>query len=220
LEYGLPVREYYFVLNDRFKGAHPTVETVLLRMKAKEGLSECCPFLNKDLMRVFGELDERQVISVIGHLPSPEAIPDLDYSVFTDVLNHVVQSGSRLTPAAILRVPDFNEKISVNRISPAVAALLTAGNLQSGAVESFFGSNAGFSKKAIRDKLAEKYVSLKTSLDGTAESDPASGDLIFFGLLNEVTPANAKSQVWQTAAVVLLGYFFESCDIYEDPNLV
>lgn len=214
-----PVREFRFVLNDKFKGTYPPIEAALLKLKTTHNLPECCPFLNKDLMRVFGTLNARDVIGVTGHLPSAEAIPDLDYSVFTDVLRHVITSSPALVPAEILRAPDFSEKIAVNKISPAVSALLTAGNLQSGAVESFFGSNSGFSKKAVRDKLAEHYVTLRNRLDGAAATEPSSGDLIFFGLLEAVTPA-ARSEKWQGAAIVLLGYFFESCDIYEDPNLV
>jgi len=41
-------------------------------------------------------------------------------------------------------------------------------------------------------------------------------NLIFFDVLNSVVPDNSKRT--QDAALVLMAYFFESCDIFEDPN--
>jgi hypothetical protein len=211
-----PVTGYYFVLNDKFRGTYPTVERTLLELKQRFALRECGPFLNKDLMRVFAELPERDVIAITGHLPSPEIIGDLDFSMFRDVLAHVIKNPTLITPEALLTVPDFDHKISVNRISAPVARLLTNGNLQSGAVESFFGSSTGVGKTAVRDKLAAIYADLKKSLNGTTDAIADSGDLIFFGLLDAITP-ELGNPFWQQAAIVLLGYFFESCDIYEDP---
>lgn len=215
-----PVREFYFVLNDKLRGTYPTVEACLLELKREHGLAACSPFLAKDLLRVFSELDSRAVMAITGHLPSSEQIPDLDYSVFRDLLIHVIGNPSVLTPAAMLRVPDFGEKIRLNGISEPVGALLRAGNLQSGAVDAFFSSHGGFSKRAIRDKLAEIYVDRRDQFNGHEQQAGISrGDWIFFSLLEAVTPASARATS-QSAAIVLLAYFFETCDIYEDPNLL
>ena len=213
-----PVREYHFVLNDKLKGTYPAVETALLRIKSKHALSYCAPFLAKDLLRVFAELSERDIIGIVGHIPA-DAISDLDYSVFTDVLNHIIRNSTAITSDAFLRVPDFSEKIRLNGISPTVARLLETGNLQSGAVEAFFNSHGTFSKTAIRDKLARAYADLRDTMGREIGSTLHSGDVIFFGLLDAITPQPAQKQP-QDAAIVLLSYFFETCDIYEDPNLL
>jgi len=214
-----PVKEFYYVLNDRFKGTYPTIEAALLKLKKKHGLAECRPFLNSDLMRIIGELSDRNLIKIVGQLPSPKDISDLDFSVFTDVLSHVIEHGNLVTPGAILRVPDFKEKLRLNRISDPVASLITAANLQSGAVDSFFSSHGTFSKTAVRDKLAEIYETCfqATNTQGVGHGEP--GDVIFFSLLEKVTPMPI-SKHGQDAAIVLLAYFFETCDIYKDPGLL
>lgn len=210
------VKTFRYVLNDRFRGTYPTIEAALLKLKTAHALQECEPFLNKDLMRIVAQLDDRSLMRLVGHLPSAESINDLDYLVFTDVLEHVNRNGAAVTPEALLRVPDFSEKLRLNRINPHVAALLTAGNMQSGAVEGFFNSHAGFSKMAIRDKLAQMYATAKAAVDGAHSN---RGDLIFWLLLEGITPSeNGKAA--QDAAIVLLAYFFETCDVYEDPALL
>src|ERR1051326_3009735 len=214
-----PVQEYHFVINDKLKGTYPAVETALLKIKSKHSLSHCAPFLAKDLMRVFSELSERDVIAIVGHIPADDDISDLDYSIFTDVLSHIIKDSQAITPDAVLRVPDFSEKIQLNRISPNVARLLETGNLQSGAVEAFFNSHGTFSKTAIRDKLAEVYGELRDTIGREIGSNVHRGDMIFFGLLDLITPQPPQKPA-KDAAVVPLSYFFETCDIYEDPNLV
>lgn len=214
------MKEFRFVLNDRFAGTYPEVEKALLELKNKHGLADCGPLIAKDLMRVFGELDERHVLELTGHIPAADDIDDLDFSLFTDVLTHVVKSGAVVAPPALLRVPDFSEKIALNGISPPVGALLQTGSFQSGAVEDYFNRNGGVSKRAIRDRLAALYAMHRQSLPAVAGAGaPKRGDAIFFALLDEVTPAPKTASV-QTAAIVLLAYFFESCDIYEDPNVI
>ena len=214
-----PVKEFHFVVNDRFKGTYPPIEAALLKLKKAHGLTECRPFLNCDLMRIIGQLSDRDLLKIAGHLPSPQDIADLDFTVFTDVLSHVINHGHAITPGAIMRVPDFNEKIRLNRISAPVGSLLTAANLQSGAVDGFFNSHGTFSKKAIRDKLAEIYADCRNAVDCAPPMKGEPGDIIFFSLLENITPQPVTRHS-QDASIVLLAYFFETCDIYQDPALL
>lgn len=47
------------------------------------------------------------------------------------------------------------------------------------------------------------------------ETDLSLNDLVFFDILDSITPGQSKRT--QDAAIVLMAYFFESCDIFEDP---
>jgi len=40
-------------------------------------------------------------------------------------------------------------------------------------------------------------------------------DLVFFDVWNMIAPGSAQSL--RNAALILMAYFFESCDIFEDP---
>ncbi len=215
-----PVKEFYYVLNDRFKGTYPTIEATLLKLKKKHGLAECRPLpeqrFDADYRGIERPKSYQDCRAICRH---PKTSQILDFSVFTDVLSHVIEHGNLVTPGAILRVPDFKEKLRLNRISDPVASLITAANLQSGAVDSFFSSHGTFSKTAVRDKLAEIYATCfqATNTQGVGRGEP--GDVIFFSLLEKVTPMPI-SKHGQDAAIVLLAYFFETCDIYKDPGLL
>jgi hypothetical protein len=213
-----PISSFYFVFNDKFHGAYPTIEATLLAIKEQHRLKECQPFLAKDLTSLISELDERNLRRLIGSIPSTDAVADLDFGIFSDVLRHVIANAQAATAGSVLTVPDFAEKIRLNKISPSVAALLTTASLQSGAVESFFSGHGDFSKTAIRNKLAQIYADVRTTI-GEQPSAPGNADLVFFALLDAVTPHPVAKSA-QDAAMVLLAYFFESCDIYEDPKRI
>ena len=49
------------------------------------------------------------------------------------------------------------------------------------------------------------------------------GDLVFFRLADEMTPPLRSTKEYQAAAVqdavfVVMAYYFEACDIFEDPD--
>jgi len=68
------ISSFHFVFNDKFQGGYPTVEAALLRVKAAHALTECAPFLVKDLMREIAELDERSLLRLVGSLPCPKIL--------------------------------------------------------------------------------------------------------------------------------------------------
>src|SRR5262249_28279167 len=96
--------------------------------------------------------------------------------------------------------------------------LLTRGSFQVGAVLSFFQKNATVSKADIRDKLADIYLNNKSAVANTNLNGIQRGDAIFFSMLKEIV--SSESAAVQDAAIVLMAHFFESCDIYDDPNLI
>ena len=213
------IKEFRFVFNDKFKGPYPEIEKALSEMKAVYKLGACECFLAKHLMDEFCHLDPQQIMDIVGYVPNPKKIRDLDFSIFADIIRHVMANPIALNTAALLRVPDFDQKIQFNNLSPAVGALLTAGSFQSGVVETFFQKNGRISKTQVRDKLADLYASYRgKSLLAKPPDGCKGGDGIFFALLQTIVPR--KQAEAQDAAIVLMAYFFESCDIYEDPALV
>jgi hypothetical protein len=212
-----PIREFFFVYNDKFHGPYPELEFELHGIGEDNNLSVSSVFLAKDLLHEFTQLNQQVMISIIGLLPDPANLQALDFSAFADVLRFVLRNPVALDQEAALRVPDFNEKIQFNGLSAEVGALLTHGNFQSGSVRHFFDSVATVSRTDIRDKLAGIYeFEQKRSKDEGWETKTAP-DLIFFRILEEIVPD--KTRALQDAAVVLMSYFFESCDIFDDPTL-
>lgn len=213
-----PIKEYRFVLNDKFNGPYPDIERTLSEISSEHALSACECVLAKDLLKEFMLLDERSMMQIVGLLPNPSNLRNLDFSIFGDVIRHVINNSVSLNVTALLRVPDFDEKIRFNNISPAVGALLTKGGYQTGAVSAFFQKNASVSKTAIRNKLADIYSYHRNHLAEITMSGIQKGDAIFFAILKDIVPSAQPAA--QDAALALMAHFFESCDIYEDPNLL
>jgi hypothetical protein len=83
-------------------------------------------------------------------------------------------------------------------------------------LEEYFNANSKFIRQEVRDRLKGLYDEVK-SLDLQGGTD---GQL--FHILNQITPTlsntnNRLMKELQDAALVLMAYFFEFCDIFEEP---
>lgn len=100
------------------------------------------------------------------------------------------------------------EKLRANNLSAAVATLLTAGRLGEPAVDVFLSTHfdPGLGEAAA-DAFRSEYVSLKRQ--------GLSSNEIFDSLLSFVG-GNSGGAKHQAAALAVLCYFFERCDVFED----
>jgi len=209
-----PVREFHFVFNDKYKGAFPTMEADLADIKKEHHLSDCSSFLAQHLEDRLMSLPDDQIQAVVGFIPDPSKIQMLDYSIVNDVINHVMLYKGGINTAQIFSVPDFDEKIQFNGLSPRVGALLNSAAYQAGILDEYFALNSEFTKQSLRDVLSNMYQSALAKPLPIISSNKS--DLVFFDILDGVAPD--QTQAVRNAALVVLAYFFESCDIFEDPT--
>lgn len=221
--YPVGIKEYFFVLNDKYKGAFPTTYKALADLQKKHGLDKAEVFACKHLEDVvFGELKDEHIYAVVGFLPDSSTIVKVDYSVLTEVVAHVLSNTPSNAVQGKYVSPEFGTKLVFNNLKVA-ASFLTAGSYQVSAVESFFNLNADFARHAVRQSLNDMYVN--ATMQGFV-TDPISGltaqDQIYFDVLASATPNSfaAAKGATQKAVQVLLSYFFESCDIFEEPTSV
>lgn len=64
-----PVKKFYFVLNDKYKGAPPQLQQKMLSLKSKFGLETAGVLVAKDLEFDLFDLRSDMILSVVGHLP-------------------------------------------------------------------------------------------------------------------------------------------------------
>jgi hypothetical protein len=147
-------------------------------------------------------------------IPRPEFIQDIDYAAFTELLQHLVANQRALPAQGVPTVPDYDNKIQFNHIDQA-ASLLRVGNYQNAAVEEYFDRHGEFTKTDIRNRLSQSYEAAKVDMTDNAAGDICPGDRVFFRLLDDV--AHGVTKQIQDAAIVLIAYFFEKCDVFEDP---
>lgn len=210
-----PIKDFRFVLNDKYQGAYPDVEFELAAIKKDHSLTESKPFLAKDLETVFLGLPIACIHSVLGAVvPRQDNISDIDFAVFTEVLQHLVDTMKPIAKSGMLAVPDFEEKIKFNCIESA-ASLLTVGSYQAGAVDAYFNKHGEFTRSDIRNRLAKCYEEKSQSVKGYTQDTSAFGDKVYFEVLNHIAQGDRKTV--QDAAIVLIAYFFEKCDVFEEP---
>ena len=170
----------------------------------------------KDLENKLFALHDDEIIAIVGFIPDAEKIEMLDYSVLTQVVAHVLKQRINLEQSKKYEAPNFDEKIKFNGLGLQTSALLTFANYQRGYVEKYFELNSDFAKQDLRDIINDRY---KTALAKDFSSDTSGinkSDLVFFDILQSIAPNDNHATV--NAALVVMAYFFESCDIFEDPN--
>lgn len=214
------IKEFFFVLNDRYDGPYPTTQAALFKLQTDNKLEKADVFLCKNLEHIaFSELTDDQIQMVAGFIPDTAAIVRVDYSVLTEVIGHILAHDSEKAKPGKLISPKFEEKIKFNNLFVA-AAYLRAGSYQASAVETFFQKNVDFTRQAVREALNDIYVEATSQSFNDA---PAGGltkeDKMFFYILSNATPqSNGNAGQVQKAVLVLMSYFFETCDIFEEPK--
>jgi hypothetical protein len=211
-----PVKEFFFVFNDKFEGSFPTIEKNLATIKTSHSLDDCGSFLAKDLEDRLFALHDDEVVAIVGFIPNPDKIETLDYSVLAQIIAHVLKQKSNLEPSKLLSAPDFSEKIKFNGLGLQTSALLTTASYQVGILDKYFELNSDFTKQELRDTINDLYKSALTKDFSSDRSGVNKNDLVFLDILNSIAPSGTQATI--NAALVVMGYFFESCDIFEDPN--
>ena len=161
---------------------------------------------------VFINLSDDDIIDIVGFIPSPETIEIVDYSILSQVVIYLVENLKPLNFEDKLDRKEFEDKIKFNKLSKAIADLLYVSNYQVGILDEFFQYNSSYTKKELSDVFKTLYNEAKESI----VDDKNAADNIFVDILSKSSPKNTK--LVQDAAMVLMSYYFEVCDIFETPE--
>jgi hypothetical protein len=211
-----PITSFHFVMNDRFMGTFPTIERDLAALRVNHRLQSCTSILARHLEDRLFDLSDDSIIGIIGFIPSAESISTVDYSVLNEVVRHIVEHNRSAETEEMLLAPDFSEKIRVNKLSSRTSGLLWAAGNQVGIFEAYFEKNSCFSKQLLRDHLNRIYQTSKVAEHPPGSDEFTKQDYIFMDVLDTATPR--RTQEYINATLVVMGAFFESCDIFEEPG--
>src|SRR3990172_3380339 len=81
-----PVNEFYFVVNDKYKGVNADSEKAMKKLKKDHGLKKAEFRTAKDLENILFGLRDDQIEKVVGFLPDPQNIKSLDFNVLNEVV--------------------------------------------------------------------------------------------------------------------------------------
>jgi len=200
-----PINEFYFVVNDKYKGINADCEKTIEEIKETHDLNNAGFLTAKDLENKLFTLDDDQVLEITGFIPDPANIKTLDYSVLNEVIGHIMRLPLNKSDKSKIVLPVWDEKIKFNGLSEAVSQLLNHGFYQIHTLNEYLLNNGDFLADSLRDKMNEIYLK---------EKENNTGDDLFWAIVNCASPR--EENMYQTSAIVIMSKYFETCDIFEE----
>lgn len=199
------IRNFVFVINDKFKGAPPDCELEIQEIKEQYMLENAEILTASDLENIMFSLEDDKIKIIIGFLPDPANLKELDYSIVAEVIGYILQQPMQDDNECAIIYPDWEEKIHFNGLSKATAIRLNNGIINIKSLEDFLSNDYGVAD-ILRDKINEVYLEEKKSL---------CQDELFWAIVNRLSPR--PQRIYKEIVIVIMAKYFESCDIFETP---
>lgn len=197
-----------FVHNAK-RGLGPTVVETLLVLERDHSYLSVTNWGYEEIRQVAFQLSEADLASLLGPAPNRRDVADLRISDLEVVILGIAAKDPT-TPVDLSPVPPG--KIAYNALSDNAKNLLHLGMGKAHLVEEFFHGwtqDPEFGDR-IAETLTQHYQGCRN-----AGLDP---DMIFgylHRLVRQSAPATPSNEI---AALAVLAYFFERCDIFERPE--
>lgn len=134
------------------------------------------------------------------------AMPSVAYPDLEVIIKYLQTSEASETPEDY-SLTEIKEKIHKNELTPATERLIQMGLTQASTISGYLND---FPDPAYEDRLKQIFIAKYVAL----RSQDAKGDTLFFSLVEEVRGASPDISRY-AAAIALVTYFFERCDIFE-----
>lgn len=200
-----PINEFYFVINDKYKGVNADCEQTIQELRALHNLDSAGFKTAKDLENSLFELDDDQILAITGFIPDPANIK-LDYSILNEVIDHIMRLPLGNDDDPKITLPDWDKKVELNMLSGFVSQLLSNGCIHLYNLDMYLKNNSDFLADSLRDRMNEIYLQ---------EKENNIGDKLFLAIVNCASPR--AELMYQSSVIVIMAKYFETCDIFEEP---
>jgi hypothetical protein len=192
-----------------YEGLGPLVTKQLLKLDGSGGV-KVSHWGFPELRETIFELEESDIIFLLGKAPSNEDVNNLRIADLPPVIEAIIKRDPPIDQE-IKSVPIG--KIEANRLSFDVKTLLMAGYKKTSLVDKYFAASKD---PELGDRIAEAFRSeYKKCRDECLKPDEIFHQLYIFAGGNLST-----GPAYQVAILSILAYYFEQCDIFEPPKLV
>jgi hypothetical protein len=211
-----PIKEFYFVLNDKEKGSPPPVEQKIAELRKLYPDITFGTFTMDDLISEFMKLDIEKQESIIGFIPSPNKLQTISVSALTDTIEHLITlEGVQDKTNDDFDLEEFNNKIVFNQLDTRIADILEKAETQTYIIDEYFTRNQNKRLgEYIRNSLNYIYETEKEKYGG--EVTISNSAIIFYNILDICAVEKGHEAI--NASLVLMSFFFTSCDIFEKPT--
>lgn len=207
------INHYFFVVNDKYAGVAPPVIEKIIELSNRPEYAgvNIELFAAKELEKVFDVLDESSVFDIIGYFPREE-LPMVEFEALHETVLYLINVELPEQYDESLTVPDFERKITFNKLSQVVCNKLITGSYQEGILNQYFNDNPGVNE-ILQKKFHYFYEQSKIDI---SEDQDNYADHRFFYILDCACPQKKLPII--TSVLVLMAYYFSSCDIFEEPQ--
>ncbi len=188
-------------------GLPPHVQQLLLDLETANPGIEIQPWCLEELRLVFRRLSIDDKASWFGPAPTEETSIHIG---FAD-LKVVVETIAALPAPPMASIKDVPAgKIEANALSEAVTRLLKEGLVKAPLVADFFSK---WHDETLGERLAEAFKAEYQRL-----RDIHTPNLVFAGLQSWAGGHRRGSPEHELAVLAVIAYYFERCDIFEEPR--
>jgi len=203
------VLNFYFVLNDYYKGVNADCEKAIIRIKKIHNLNETGIKTAKDLENLLFTLSDDQIFTIAGNLPDPARLKTLNYSILNEIISYIMGLPLDKSHSDNIYLPDWNDKIKFNQLSDLSECYLNNGYIQVGLLEKYLKNNSNFLADVLKEKMRQIYIAEKQK--------NKKSDELFWAVVDHASP-KSESQ-YQSSVIVVMAKYFETCDIFEEPGI-
>ena len=207
-------RAFWGIHFDRWVFAHnavgglpPHVQKILLDFEAQYPEIKLEPWSLEEFRGVFRRIEMEELRPWLGGAPSEETKVRLGFKDLQFVLESIADYAEP-RDGAVRDVP--MGKIEANALSTSITALLKVGMAKAPLVEAFF---AQFHDASLGDRIANAFKAKYASLRGNY-----TPNRIFSELQQWAGGSHLGTPEHMLAVLTVIAYFFERCDIFEEPR--
>lgn len=196
----------WFFVHNAYKGLPQHVIDTLLELRSKNLGVDIKPWGLEELLDIFRLLSPEDMESWFGPAPSEETKATLTFKDIQVVLENI--EGQSIEPDQAVRdVP--RGKIEANALSDGVAVMLKAGMAKTSLVSQFYEQ---WHEPTFGERIAASFRSkYETFRDDLTPNQVFEELQVWVGGSDRGTPQH------ELAVLTVLAYYFERCDIFEEP---
>lgn len=194
-------------VHNAHSGIPPHVQKKILDLEAANPGFKLDPWGLEELRAIFRQLNPEDVESWFGHAPNAQTKVKMAFEDLRVVLE-TIGSKKPDSTLAVKQVPP--KKIEANQLSNATATLLKEGMTKASLVDDFFGKwhDPTFGER-IAMAFREEYRILR---------ETRTPNEIFCEFQAWVGGPERGTAEHEMAVLTVIAYYFESCDIFEEPR--
>ncbi len=208
------VREFYFVMNDKYQGPYPNAVQDINSLKNRFKLDKADFVLAKDLENMaFSKLTDDALLELVNFPPDPASIPHLDFSVLNEVITHIMNRPSLPSEKEKLFVLNWDKKIEFNGLGRVPNTYLNTAAYKIGYLDEYLKNQSDFASHELRNHMVSLYAQAKRM---ETQNNSADGDTVFRRMLEIGSPR--REAPYQDAFLAVMAKYFEACDVFESPE--